>query len=234
MNKKQTLFFVLGGFFITNALVAELIGGKIIAVGPFAVSAGLLPWPIVFVATDLVNEFFGRRGVRFYTFVTTGLIAYTFILLALARLAPTAGFSPITQTAFDNVFGNSQWIIVGSLAAFLASQFIDVLVFWKIRQKTGARFLWARATGSTLVSQLIDTFVVAFIAFYLPGKLTLSQFLQVSLLSYLYKTVIAIAATPLCYAGHGLINRYLGLSEADHLAKQTAAQALQNLEPALL
>ncbi len=241
MSRKQILFFILGGFFITNALVAEIVGGKLFVMPipaflqtflgtlgilqtQFVVSVGLIPWPIVFVATDLVNEFFGRRGVRFYTYVTVGLILYSFIMLSLARFVPAVDFSPVSQAAFDNVFSTSQWIIVGSIIAFFVSQLVDVGVFSRVRQKTGAKYLWARATGSTVVSQLIDTFIVAGIAFYLPGKITLTQFLQMSTVSYIYKVFVAIAATPLCYLGHLVIRRYLGTFEAEKMAQEAAEQ----------
>ena len=237
MNRKHIVFFILGGFFITNAVVAELIAGKIFSVDiplffqtflqwikvyktEFIVSVGVIPWPIVFVATDLVNEFFGRKGVRFYTFVTIGLIFYTFIILALARQVSAASFSPVSEQSFNNVFGMSQWIIVGSLTAFLVSQLIDVVGFRFIRLRTGSHHLWARATGSTIVSQLIDTFVVGGIAFYLPGYFTLDQYLQVSITAYFYKVGIAIVITPLCYLGHWLISLYLGKEEAKRLAEE--------------
>ena len=239
MKRTHLLFFILGGFFITNALVAELIAGKIFTLEMpvfiqtvlswisvyeknFVVSVGVISWPIVFVATDIVNEFFGRRGVRFYTFVTVGLIAYAFFVLMLARWVPAASFSPVPQEMFSTVFGASQWIIVGSITAFLMSQWMDVLVFRKVRQKTGRRHLWARATGSTVVSQCVDTFVVGFIAFYLPGSFTFDQFLQVATTSYVYKIGVAIAATPLCYLGEYWVKKFLGSEEAERLVESSA------------
>ncbi|MDO8526667.1 MAG: queuosine precursor transporter [Deltaproteobacteria bacterium] len=247
MNRKLILFYILGGFFITNALVAELIAGKIFAmpipgfiqallqligIGEknFIVSVGVIPWPIVFVATDLVNEFFGRKGVRFYTYVTAGLITYTFLLLLLAEKVPAVDFSPVSQAAFTTVFRTSQWIIVGSLTAFLISQFIDILVFTHVRKRTGNKHLWARTTGSTLVSQLVDTFVVGFIGFYLPGSFTWNQYLQVGTTSYTYKILVAIAVTPLCYLGHMAIEKFLGKEEAKKMAHDAAQQGPTPLE----
>lgn len=237
MKRSQTLFFILGGFFITNALVAELIGGKIFSfpmpevlqkffslfswdVDSFKVSVGIIPWPIVFVATDLVNEFFGRRGVRFYTFTTIFLILYTFFLLHFARLVPAAPFSPVSQEVFDQVFGLSQGIIFGSIVAFGVSQLVDVFVFSIIRRNTGHRHLWARATGSTIVSQFIDTFIIGYIAFKIPGLLTWSEYIEVSSVSYVYKVFVAILITPLCYIGHHLIYKFLGNVEAERLIQE--------------
>lgn len=240
-NRKLILFFVMGGFFIANALVAELIAGKIFSLPippllqnalqwigvtekEFIVSVGVLPWPIVFVATDLVNEFFGRKGVRFYTLVTAGLIAYTFLVLGVARQMPAASFSPVSSAAFNTVFGASQWIIAGSIAAFLISQIIDIAVFSHVRRRTGSKHLWARATGSTVVSQSLDTFVVGFIGFYIPGAFTWDQFVQVSITAYTYKIFVAVGVTPLCYLGHGLVGKFLGKEEAEKLAHKAANQ----------
>jgi uncharacterized integral membrane protein (TIGR00697 family) len=107
------------------------------------------------------------------------------------------------------VFGQSMWIIVGSIVAFLVSQLVDVLVFLAVRARTGKRLLWLRATGSTVVSQLIDTFVILFIAFVIPRKLSLEEFAQLAVGNYLYKVMIAALITPIIYLGHGLIDRFL-------------------------
>lgn len=244
MNKKQILFFVLGGFFITNALVAELVGGKIFAVdmpdflppllsllgieqSQFHVSVGLLPWPIVFLATDLVNEFFGRKGVRFYTFVTVGLILYMFLVITLGRFLEATDFSPVDNQEFDAVFGMGQWIIIGSVTAFAISQLLDVLVFTSFRRRTGSRHLWLRATGSTIVSQLMDTFIIGGVAFYLPGFFTFEQYMKVSIVSYIFKVVVAVLLTPLCYLGHYFIELYLGKEEAQAMAEEAARQNLE-------
>lgn len=237
MKRSQILFFILGGFFITNAILAELIGGKLftmpmpsflqtglfslgIPIRQFTLSVGILPWPIVFVATDLVNEFYGRKGVRFYTFVTVGLILYCLLMLQLATWVDTASFSPVSQEAFRIVFGTSQRIILASVVAFAVSQLVDVLVFSRIRGKTGSRHLWARATGSTVVSQGVDTFIIGYLAFQLPGLLSFGQYVEVSTVSYIYKIGVAIAITPLCYLGHGLIRKFLGEQESNELVEQ--------------
>lgn len=208
--RKQLVFTILGGFFICNAILAELIGGKIVSVGgAFSVSVGIIPWPVVFLMTDLVNEYFGKEGVKKLTFLTVGLIIYTFLIVYIAMGIPAAEFSPVKNEAFKAVFGQSLWIIVGSITAFLVSQLVDVLVFWFFRNKTGSRMLWLRATGSTAVSQLIDSFIIIGIAFWLPGKFDFSQYLQVSSSSYAYKLAIAIGITPLIYLLHSLIDWYL-------------------------
>ena len=209
-NRKDIVFLVLAGFFITNAIVAELIGGKLVQFfGLFTQSIGIILWPVIFVLTDLINEHYGKEGVRKLTFVTVGLITFTFILLFIAINMKATSFSPVTDAAFQAVFGQSLWIIVGSVTAFLISQLIDVHVFVAVRKMTGDRYIWLRSTGSTVVSQLIDTFVVQFIAFVLPGKWAFSEFLKNASWGYLFKLLVALALIPMIYVGHYAIDKYI-------------------------
>ena len=208
-KRKSTLFILLAGFFITNAVMGEMIGSKLIQIGPFIFSMGIVPWPVVFLGTDLINEYYGRDRVRQLTFLTALLISYAFILLYLSMQFNASPVSPVTNEAFNKVFGQSMWIIVGSLAAFLSSQLVDVVVFWAIRKRTGKKLLWLRATGSTIVSQVIDTFIVAGIAFWLPGKISFTDYLSLSLSGYFAKLLIAVGLTPFIYLGHIAIDRYL-------------------------
>lgn len=211
-SRRDIVYMVLVGVFIANAILAETIGGKLIQVGPFVMSIGVIPWPFVFITTDLINEYFGVQGVRRITLLTAALIGYCFIILFFAMALPSAAVSPVKDEPFRIVFGQSMWIIVGSLCAFLASQLVDVIVFWYFRKRTGGRMLWLRATGSTAASQLIDTFVIIGIAFWLPGKLNTFEFFNLSLTNYVYKFLIAVAATPLIYASHSLIDHWLAES----------------------
>jgi uncharacterized integral membrane protein (TIGR00697 family) len=209
-SKKDIVFVILAGIFITNAVVAELIGGKLIQIGPFVMSIGILPWPIVFLTTDLINEYFGEKGVRKLSFITAALIAYAFIILLLAITIPAAkGISPVNDTQFLAVFGQSMWIIVGSIIAFLVSQLIDVSVFWFFKNRTGERKIWLRTTGSTVVSQLFDSFIVLGIAFWLPGKINFETFISSALIGYTFKLSVAVLLTPLIYLGHHWIKKYL-------------------------
>lgn len=214
-NRKDLVFIILAGFFVTNAIVAELIGGKLVQFfGIFTQSIGIILWPVVFILTDLINEYYGRSGVRKLTFITIGLIIYTYILITIAIQLKAVDFSPVNDSAFLTVFGQSQWIIVGSIVAFLSSQLVDVYIFWKLRNVTGKRLIWLRATGSTLVSQLIDTFVVQFIAFVLPGKWAFGEFFVNASYGYAFKLLVAVALIPLIYLGHFAIERFLGTAES--------------------
>lgn len=209
-TKRDIVYVILAGIFITNAIVAELIGGKLIQIGPFIMSIGILPWPVVFITTDIINEHFGRDGVKKLSLITASLIAYCFILLFFAIKIPAAmGISTVNDSQFFAVFGQSMWIIVGSIVAFITSQLIDVSIFWMLRNKTGNKMMWLRSTGSTVVSQLIDTFVVLGIAFWLPGKMTTATFINAGLTGYTFKLIIAIVLTPMIYLGHYLIEKYL-------------------------
>ncbi|WP_136667819.1 queuosine precursor transporter [Flavobacterium sp. H122] len=213
-SKKDYVFVILAGIFITNAVVAELIGGKLIQIGPFVMSIGILPWPIVFLTTDLINEYFGQKGVRKLSFITAGLIAYAFLVLFLAIVVPAAkGISPVNDEQFTAVFGQSMWIIAGSITAFLISQLIDVMVFHYVKEKTGNKKIWLRATGSTVISQLIDSFIVLGIAFWLPGKINFETFLSSALTGYTFKLCVAVLLTPLIYLGHYLIRNFLKETE---------------------
>ncbi|MGL5112335.1 MAG: queuosine precursor transporter [Flavobacterium sp.] len=209
-TRKDYVFVILAGIFITNAVTAELIGGKLIQIGPFVMSIGILPWPIVFLTTDLINEYFGEKGVKKLSVITAFLIAYSFLILLFAMTIPAAkGISPVSDEQFTAVFGQSMWIIVGSIIAFMVSQLIDVSVFWFFKKRTGNNKIWLRTTGSTVVSQLFDSFIVLGIAFYLPGKIDFDTFIGSAITGYIFKLSIAILLTPAIYAGHYFIKKYL-------------------------
>jgi uncharacterized integral membrane protein (TIGR00697 family) len=236
-SRQARLFIALAGLFITNALIAEFIGVKIFALedtlgmapfdwrlvgqsGSLSFTAGVMLWPIVFIMTDIINEHFGVRGVRLISWLAVGFIGYAFLFAYLAiALAPatwwiTIGADrgvPDMQAAFASIFGQGLWTIAGSITAFLVGQLIDVAVFQRIRRATGERLIWLRATGSTAVSQLVDSFIVLYIAFVLgPQQWPIPLFLAVGTVNYLYKLSMAIALIPLLYVGRRLIRAYLG------------------------
>lgn len=242
-NKGLRLFIILGGFFIANAIVAEFIGVKIFSlegtlgiaplfgkVNPFMFSAGTLLWPIVFIMTDIINEYYGVKGVRLLSYLAAGLIAYGFLMVYFAIQMTPADFWVTQnqefgvdnmQVAFANIYGQSNWIVVGSLVAFLIGQIIDAYVFHRVRQWLGEQKVWLRATLSTAVSQLFDSFIVLYIAFVLgPPKWELGLFFEVGSNNYLYKLLMAILLIPLLYVVRSLIDRYLGDQTAMRLKKE--------------
>ncbi len=228
-NKKDIVFLVLAGFFITNAIVAELIGGKLVLFfGTFTQSIGIVMWPVVFIVTDLVNEYYGRSGVRKLSFITVALIGVTFLYLFICMQIPAVAFSPVSDENFRKVFGQSMYIMIGSILAFIVSQFVDSGIFWLLREKSGKKMLWLRATGSTVVSQLIDTFIVQFVAFVIPGVWTIDIFLKNASWGYAFKLLVAVAIIPIIYLVHFLIDRYLGDETSHDMIKHTAENALHH------
>lgn len=248
--RANRLFIALAGFFLTNALIAEFVGVKIFALEPtlgidtfewqllgvsgsLNFTAGVLLWPFVFIMTDTINEYFGVRGVRFISWVAVAFIIYAFVFAYVTiSLAPAqfwvdanAGLGvPDIQRAYALIFGQGMWTIAGSVIAFLIGQLIDVVVFHRIRRATGERLVWLRATASTAVSQLVDSFVVLYIAFVLgPQKWPIPQFLAVGTVNYLYKMLCAVALIPVLYLARALIQRYLGKHEAERLRAEAAA-----------
>ncbi|RZJ66529.1 MAG: VUT family protein [Flavobacterium sp.] len=209
-TKKDTLYVILAGIFITNAIVAELIGGKLIYVGDTVMSIGILPWPIVFITTDLINEYFGQKGVRRLSYITAALIVYCFVVLYCALQIPSADLKGnVTDAQFSAVFGQSLWIIVGSIIAFLVSQLIDVTIFHFVKKRTGKRLIWLRTTGSTVISQLFDSFIVLGIAFYMTGKIDFDTYIKSGFTGYTVKLVIAVLLTPLIYLAHWAIDKFV-------------------------
>lgn len=249
-HKANRLFLILGGFFLANALIAEFIGVKIFSLeatlgvssfqwslfgidGTLNFTAGVLLWPMVFIMTDIINEYFGMRGVRFLSNLAVGLISYSFFMVYIAiSLAPadfwTGSYSangvPDAQSAFSSIFGQGRWIMIGSVTAFLIGQIVDVFVFHRIRRWSGEKKIWLRATGSTLVSQLIDSFVVLYIAFVLGGDWSLNLFFAVGLVNYSYKVLMALLLTPVLYIVHYFIERFLGEELAQQLKDEAAHQ----------
>lgn len=247
-NKASRLFIFLGGFFIANALIAEFIGvklfslEKLLGMAPanmtilgqeglsFNLTAGIILWPFVFVLTDVINEYYGTRGVRLLSLLTVGLISYAFVMFFLGIHVPPADFWVTTKAdegvpnyndAFAAVFGQGNRIIIGSICAFLVGQLVDVFVFHRFKALTGEKMVWLRATGSTLVSQFIDSFVVLFIAFY--GDWPVAMIVAAGVVGYIYKFSVAILLTPVIYLMHGIIDRYLGEETAKELKEYAMA-----------
>ncbi|RAU82592.1 queuosine precursor transporter [Pontibacter arcticus] len=255
-QKRANLFLILSGIFIANALLAELIGVKIFSgealfnlpgaqlplLGnsklDFNLTAGVIIWPAVFITTDIINEYFGKAGVKRVSILTVVLILYAFVVItAVSGLPPAPFWVELNSTdaqgrpfdidfAFNSIYRQGLGIIIGSVVAFLVGQFLDAYVFHWLRKYTGSKKIWLRATGSTLVSQLVDSFVVLFVAFFLFGNWPIELVLSVAVINYLYKFVVAVLLTPLLYVAHYLIDKYLG----HHAAEQLTEAAAQNSE----
>lgn len=249
-DKSIRLFIVLGGIFIANAIVAEVLGVKIFSLEDtfgfpradftlfgqsglsFDLSVGVLPWPVVFVMTDIINEYYGVRGVKLLSVLAAALIAFMFGVFYLAiHTAPAewwvasqaAHGVPDMQAAYSQILGQGMSIIVASLAAFMVGQLADATIFRRIKIITGGRRIWMRATLSTLVSQLIDTVVVSYLYLYFAMGFPFARVTGAAMVGYAYKFTVAILCTPLIYLAHRLITTYLG-SEQTEAMKQRALQ----------
>jgi uncharacterized integral membrane protein (TIGR00697 family) len=236
-DKPTKLFIFFAAFFVANALIAECIGTKIFSLEKLfgfdpvhfslfgeknlsiSLTCGVLLWPLEFVMTDIVNEYYGPKAVRRISYIAVGLISYAFIMFYAAIHIPGADFwfgtkvnegVPNMQDAFEGIFGQGMWIIFASITAFLISQIVDVTVFHRIKAMTGEKWIWLRATGSTLISQLIDSFVVLFIAFKIGNNWSWQLVLAVCLVNYAYKFTMAIILTPVIYFVENRIERYFG------------------------
>ncbi len=229
LDRRMSLFVTLVGVFLTCLLVGNLIGGKLTYVHLFGrdwiISVGEIPFPLTFIITDLLNEFYGRKTARKVTLLGFAMIGLTVLIIQLANQAawfppaytdPNWGASNMTPAAFDNVFMNAVTIQIASMFAFLTAQYVDIGVFFLIKTMTGNRFLWLRATGSTAISQLIDTFVIVWIAFGFDyggdslvarSNMPVDVIFTIILTSYLVKVTVAVAITPILYGLHELLER---------------------------
>lgn len=245
LDKRTRLLLILTGIFITSAITAELISSKLFTahvnlfgldLGTYVSIIGILPWPIVFLVTDTMNEFFGPKIVRSVSIITCFMILLCFVIVNFAMMPhavvperpidapPDWKPGVANDDQFNTVFGQSRWIIAGSITAFMIGQLLDSFVFWFVRKRTGEKFIWLRSTGSTLISQLIDSFVVLFIAFVIPGIFTMEQFWVIGFTNYIFKLMIAVGLTPLIYLMHFLVKKYLG-KEASVQEEKVAEEA---------
>ena len=240
--KKNNLYIVLCCIFLANALIAEIIGVKIfslestLGLNPaqisifgfdkldFNLTAGVVLWPVVFITSDIINEYFGIKGVKKISYITSAIIVYMFfVILLVTKLNPATFWIEINKIdgsynindSYNKIFKQGLGIMVGSILAFLVGQIVDSYTFQWLKKITGSKIIWLRATGSTLVSQLIDSFLVLWIAFFVFGDWSFDQVLAVGAINYIYKFLVAIALTPVLYLSHYIIGKYIKKSSLD-------------------
>ncbi len=220
LDARQRLFIFLGAAFTTCLIVGDIIGGKLISSSifgfPFTTTVGMVPFPVTFLLTDVLNEFYGKRAARFVTLVGFVMATLSFGIIYLAGVIPIAEFTRdpswqgVTEASFANVFLGSQRMIVASLAAYLVAQFVDIGMFHLLKQLTHGKYLWLRASGSTAASQMVDTIVITIVAWI--GILPWSKIGDIILSAYGLKIFIAVALTPAIYACHSLVERWAGIA----------------------
>ncbi len=219
LDKRHKLLLVLAGTFTTCLVVGDIIGGKLIEWSwfgvPFTTTVGMIPFPVTFLLTDVLNEFYGKRAARFVTLVAFAMAVLAFVLIYVGAAAPFAamtrapGWGGVNEASFNNVFLGSMRMIVASLSAYLVSQFVDIGVFHLLKRATGGKLLWLRASGSTVVSQLIDTITINFVAW--SGQMPTTEIIGIIYTAYGLKLLIAVGLTPMIYALHALVTRGLGI-----------------------
>lgn len=226
LSVQQQVYLWLSGVFVTCFLVANVIGVKLFSfevplLGNLKVehTVGMLPFPVTFLLTDLLNEYFGKRAARRVTYVAFAMGFLAFVFFSVGRVMPIKTGIPgtATQEAFDNIFGSATLMYIASLGAFLIGSLLDIWLFSTFKRWTGGRMIWLRATGSTVVSQLVDSFAVTFLFFMILPALLGNEtagtgfIVTTALTGYVLKFVIAVALTPGIYLGRWLLSSLFGL-----------------------
>jgi len=184
-------------------------------------TCGMLTFPVTFLITDLINEYYGKLAARRVAYIGLAMALFVFCVINIAQAMPylPAAYN-VTESNFNAIFASAKGMYVASMFAYIIGQLSDIAIFGLLKRATRGKAIWLRATGSTVISQLIDSFVVSFIAFYLWRKLfpdpanapaPFSDILKIATTGYALKFVIAIALTPLIYAGHTFMERVFGL-----------------------
>jgi queuosine precursor transporter len=217
LDTRLKLFVFLMAVFVVSLVVGDIVGGKLseIKIGSYVspVSVAMIPFPVTFLLTDLLNEFYGAKVARFVTWVGFFMALFAFALLFIAVALPwapmtkAADWKGMNESSFNNIFSSSQRMLIASMVAYLVGQFSDIAVFHLLKRVTKNRMLWLRATGSTVVSQFIDTVAVQSIAW--AGTMKTSDIMMIIITSYAIKLCVAIGLTPFIYAGHTFVERFL-------------------------
>ena len=209
LSARQKLYVVLCSIFLTALLIANCVAGKFFTVGGFTMSVGVIPFPITFLLTDIVNEYYGNKGARFLTYIGMAMMLFANGLIYLAMVLPISELSPVTEESFENVFGLSWRLFLGSLIAYVLGQISDIQSFSLLKRFTGERMIWLRATGSTALSQVSDTVVVTTMIF--ADSKSIEEITRLCATGYGYKMLVAVGMSPLLYVAHGVITRKLGI-----------------------
>jgi len=215
LDAKLGMFITLVAMFMVCLVVGDLIGGKLTSFHLFGkewvFSVGLIAFPVTFILTDILNEFYGKAVVRRITILAFFMVGMTLIILLAANALPfwprvlADDWGGVQPRDFDRVFTGSMRIQLASMFAFLIANLVDIWVFFLFKRLTGNRMLWLRATGSTMVSQLIDTIVINAIVW--GGKMTFDEYVTTVITSYAVKVAAAIAITPLIYGVHEIVEK---------------------------
>lgn len=199
-QEKKILLLQL--LFVTSMILANIIGIKIINIGPINTSMGVWLVPLTFLITDILAEVKGKKFINSLIWSTTFVLIFSYLFIKISIIIPPAERFAETNPAFVTVFTSSVRMFIASIIAFTLSQFHDIWAFEFWKAKTKGRFLWLRNNASTIVSQFIDTVVFMFIAFYhMTPKFDATFIWQLILPYYILKIILALVDTPFVYLG---------------------------------
>ena len=218
-EKSKKIYLYLAATFIAALVVCNLIANKFITIDlgfkTFVISAGVLPYPITFLITDILSEIYGKKKTARIVWAGFGASLFVLGVLLLAQQFTAIAGSPVDDETFNKVFGNSWRVIFASMTAYLCAQLIDVRIYHFWKEKTAGKHLWLRNNFSTVFSQLVDTTLVVCVLFL--GIRSNSEILQFILDGWLFKILCAFIDTPLLYASTSLIRKKLGLKFGEEL-----------------
>jgi uncharacterized integral membrane protein (TIGR00697 family) len=216
VTASHKLFVYLAAVFVACLLLGDVIGGKTIGTPMGPISVGMIPFPVTFLLTDIVNDFYGRKGAHFLTILGFWMAVLAWIILQLATRISAHESTYFTQAEFVKIFGGSAQLFVASIVAYLIGQFLDIRVFQFWKALTQSRHLWLRATGSTVLSQVVDTVTINVIFWRWTAAQSWGWIFAKIGREYTIKLAIAVMLTPVVYALHGFIVRGLRISPEEH------------------
>tara|TARA_B100000963_G_scaffold336031_1_gene330726 strand:- start:140 stop:826 length:687 start_codon:yes stop_codon:yes gene_type:complete len=212
-EKSKKIYLYLAAIFIAALVVCNLIANKFITIDlgfkTFVISAGVLPYPITFLITDILSEIYGKKRTARIVWAGFGASLFVLGVLLLAQQFTAIAGSPVDDETFNKVFGNSWRVIFASMTAYLCAQLIDVRIYHFWKEKTVGKHLWLRNNFSTVFSQLVDTTLVVCVLFL--GVRSHSEILQFIFDGWFFKMLCAFIDTPLIYASTAFIRNKLGL-----------------------
>jgi len=249
-ERRERVFLVLAGLFLGTLAMLNILGiSRFIALASFtpgesgswtwgewgevsfALAVGVLPYPLTFLCTDLISEFYGRRRANFMVFVGLILNLWVVFILWLGGVLPVVpvmdGATGLPgpgdpQYAFYAIRKLAFGAVMASMAAYLVAQFVDVQLFHYWKKLTSGKALWLRNNGSTVVSQAVDTVAVILITHYYAGALPVAedrpvggQLMLFIATGYVFKLAVALIDTPLIYAAVAWLKPYLRIDPID-------------------
>jgi queuosine precursor transporter len=211
MDPSQRLYVYLCAIFVTCLLLGDITGGKAFETPVGPVSVGLVLFPVTFLLTDVINDFYGRKGAQFVTLLGAAMATLAYVALVGTTALPVHADSYFQQGEYAKVLGGSAKLFIASIVAYCIGQYLDIYVFQFWKRLTRSKHLWLRATGSTVLSQMVDTITINVIFWGGVADKSPSWIGAKIVREYMIKLVIAIVLTPLVYAIHGAVIRGLGM-----------------------